>query len=51
MFDPDPDSDPEKRFKKQQTRKLMTLGDNHQNAINLQSTKTIEGRAVYYDMD
>jgi hypothetical protein len=25
MFDPDPDSDPEKRFEKHQTLKLMTL--------------------------
>jgi hypothetical protein len=25
MFDPDPDSDPEKRFEKHQTLQLMTL--------------------------
>jgi hypothetical protein len=48
MFDPDPD--PAKRFEKHQTLKLMTLGDNHKNAINLQNTKTIEDHAVYYSM-
>jgi hypothetical protein len=30
MFDPDPDSDPEKRFEKHQTLKLMTLTEREQ---------------------
>jgi hypothetical protein len=34
MFNPDPDSDPEKMFEKHQTLKLMTLNLNYQRQVS-----------------